>query len=175
MAVQLVTDVTTTAPDVACPCADRAPCFGRAFELETAGAPLTDEMRTELRAHAWVACCHCKGEGTCPGYYTPGDWIEIPGWALPMFGLTELEGELPIPHVRRALLLAKNRDHARFECPETIVHGPPRTREDGAIELRPVRMWSSGVDGERIAGILDRVEAFVDRAVTRGATVVRWS
>ncbi len=103
------------------------------------------------------------------------------GNARAMFALLclgdELYGEAALPDVRRAILRARatfDRRAPALVRPEEVGYGAPRENEDGAIELRPVRMWSAGLDVVGIRSRLDAFERCVDTLAGRGATHINW-
>lgn len=112
----------------------------------------------------------------------PAAWEDL-NWSngnarlvLSMLGFSgdDLYGEAPIADCRRAVMRARSRKAEQYTREEEIVHGAPRTNEDGTVELKPVRMHSFGIDAE---GILHRVNAFaqfVEVAAKLGATHIHW-
>lgn len=48
-------------------------------------------------------------------------------------------GECTIAEARRALLRARNADMGSYVLAHEVVHGAARERDDGAIELPPIR------------------------------------
>ncbi len=57
---------------------------------------------------------------------------------------------------------------------EEIAYGPPRDRGDGAVEMRPLRLYSQGVSTDRIQDYVERFAALVEEAASRGATSIYW-
>jgi len=89
----------------------------------------------------------------------------------------DLCGEAPLPEVRRAIIRARatfRRRVAAFTRPQEVVYGRPRVGDDGAVELRPVRVWSAGIDEDYLARQLDRLEVLVAALAERGATPLGW-
>jgi hypothetical protein len=88
-----------------------------------------------------------------------------------------LYGEVTVADARRAILRARatlDRRGPALERAPTVSYGAPRLADDGTIELRPIRSWSSGLD---VAGMRTRVDAFercVNALVERGATHITW-
>lgn len=83
-------------------------------------------------------------------------------------------GECTIAEARRALLRARNGRVDRYAREDELVHGAPSEREDGAVELRPIRAWIRGLSVERLAGYVERLEALVQNGGTAGATKLLW-
>lgn len=87
-------------------------------------------------------------------------------------------GDMTIAEARRAVMRAR----ATFErkAPGLVrepstEYGAPRTREDGSIELRPVRAVSGGLDLARLEGYVERFDALVQGLEARGATRIAWA
>jgi len=90
-------------------------------------------------------------------------------------GEFDLWGERTLPDARRAVMVARATFDRRVSA---LVReddcGAPRVREDGAVEMRPVRVQSFGLDAE---GLRDRLESFaalVEEGGTLGAVKVTW-
>lgn len=90
------------------------------------------------------------------------------------FEAVDLCGEASIAECRRAVMLARARGAGAYTREDEIGHGAPRTKEDGTVELKPVRLHSFGLDE---AGVRERAEvfaAFVEVAAGLGATHIHW-
>jgi hypothetical protein len=69
---------------------------------------------------------------------------------------------------------ARNVDLTHLVREEETVYGPPRTDEDGTVQLRPLRVFSRGLS---LQGLNDRITAFaalVQDAAEAGATRINW-
>jgi hypothetical protein len=87
-------------------------------------------------------------------------------------------GEVPIADARRAVIRARARfarEAPNLVRPSYTEYGPPRTCDDGIVELRPLRMYVGGLDEEGIAYRLDAFAQFVEAIAERGATHIAWS
>ena len=87
-------------------------------------------------------------------------------------------GEAPMPEMRRAIVRARatiGSRGPRFERPEIVTYGPPRENADGTIELRPMRVWSTGLDVEGMRVRLDAFERAIHELARRGATHITWA
>jgi hypothetical protein len=67
-----------------------------------------------------------------------------------------------------AVVRARATFERRFLREEAVVHGEPRTHADGTIELRPVCVWSAGIDGDYLVRQLDRPAVLVEALALRG-------
>jgi hypothetical protein len=92
--------------------------------------------------------------------------------------LDTVQDSISIHEARRALWAAQ----ARFEqlalkhtFEGEIVHGEPRTDEDGVVELRPVRVINCGLDMAGIERRFGELCRFIDDAVSAGATDISWA
>lgn len=83
-------------------------------------------------------------------------------------------GECTIAEARRAILRARNVKVGSYAREDQVVHGAPREREDGAIELRPTRAWIRGLSVERLAGYVERLDALVRNGDEAGAPKLVW-
>ena len=86
-------------------------------------------------------------------------------------------GEVSLAEARRAVMRAR----ARFETaapklvrPPEVEHGAPCLREDGTVELRPLRAVWFGLDEDGLAWRLERFGEFIEAVAERGATHVAW-
>jgi hypothetical protein len=95
-----------------------------------------------------------------------------------LLGVGEYQyGEAPLADVRRAIVRARatlERRGPHLERPETVTYGPPRENADGTIELRPVRVWSKGLNTNGMRDRLDAFERAVHDLARRGATHITW-
>lgn len=103
--------------------------------------------------------------------------------AVALFGLLGLDpgdglcGGAPLPDVSRAIMRAKatfRRRVGAFLREDVVVYGEPRVNEDGTVELRPVRVWSAGIDADYLWRQLDRLEVLVQALEARGAKHLGW-
>lgn len=98
---------------------------------------------------------------------------------LDMIGLAgrDLEGSLPIADMRRALMGVRarfDRIVVKYVREDRTEYGEPRVREDGAVDLRPVRVCECGTDEGEIKCRLDALTKLVDAAAAAGATDITW-
>jgi hypothetical protein len=56
-----------------------------------------------------------------------------------------------------------------------VTYGPPRENGDGTIELRPGRVWSTGLDVEGMRVRLAAFERAIHELARRGATHITWA
>jgi hypothetical protein len=87
-------------------------------------------------------------------------------------------GEVTVPEMRRAIMRAVNTfDSKAGACTRAteIEYGKPRDNGDGTIELRPVRVYSQGIDEEYLSRRLAQLAENVEVLVKRGATHITWA
>jgi hypothetical protein len=133
-----------------------------------------------LRAAADPRCGHCGGSGVEEVPQTDGarlNFANANGIALLRalrLGIA-YTGDISIPEARRAIIRARAGSLEPFVRLEEKLIGKPYVRADGAVEARPVRMFSAGLDVEGIASRIDAFAAFVEACAERGATTIHWS
>jgi hypothetical protein len=143
--------------------------------------PLVDRnLRLRLKAGADPDCCFCFGEGIevvqdddpvalCLANDRGNRLLRILGLPVAPYG------ELFLPEARRALVRARNRSSlASFVVGPVEIRGEPRKRQDGAVELRPLRSFEAGVSETSLRFYVDRFSEIVDEAGRRGATRILW-
>ena len=136
----------------------------------------------KIKPFADPSCSCCKGEGT----YRSKSWspeIHV-NWAngngypiLRLLGVAEDDlyaSEMSIPDAKRALLRAMNSSVSHAERPEETLYGKPLQNEDGAWELKPVRMFSPGMNESNIRDRLYRLMDFVEYSANQGASKIYW-
>ena len=164
---------TVTTP---CLCAQQAPVFADAVQLGIEG---TDGARAQLAAHADAGCARCGGSG-----FEVAEENDAPSltWAnanaallLAVLGLPPAPAEADLHECRRAVIRARSRDLAQFARPDEVVHGPPRVRDDGVIELRPLRQFARGLSTSDLRNRLTAFAAFIDEVALRGGSKVWWA
>lgn len=139
-----------------------------------------DAVREDLKREANPSCPFCKGTGIEMREESDAPTLNLSNeGTLLLFkalGLNhDLTGDLPIPEARRAIMRARSRsDLSPFTCGPEVKYSAPRTEEDGSVVLRPLRLYSPGVDTNRMASFITRFANFVEAAVTRGATTIHW-
>jgi hypothetical protein len=85
-------------------------------------------------------------------------------------------GAVEIPVARRAIIKANATDRLdRFTRPDETVYGEPREGDDGVVTLRPLRIFSQGLDRNALQERLDRFSKLVEAAAVKGATHIQWS
>ena len=97
---------------------------------------------------------------------------------LALLGFDSIEwGEISILEaqvaIRRARSALARREGVTWG--EEIQCGSPRTREDGSIELRPVRVVRGACSREYLEREIDRVVSFVSLVASKGATHIQWN
>lgn len=154
----------------------------------TLGSLSEDEVLVasqKLKPFADSSCSYCKGQGV----YSHKKWSLPPevyiNWSngngypiLRLLGVAEddlYSGEMSISEARRALLKALNSSVDQAERPEEKVYGKPRQNEDGTWELKPVRMFSPGMNESDIKDRLYRLMDFVKYSARQGASKIYWS
>lgn len=134
-----------------------------------------------LEEAADPSCVFCGGTGVemAPGFVPELDLANDNAHVfLAILGLGDnggLMGEAPLPEARRALMRGRSRDLSRFTRPDFAIHGGPRDRGDGVVELHPLRWQECGLTEERLRSYLDRWEQLVRDAEAAGATCIRWA
>lgn len=91
--------------------------------------------------------------------------------------LDTVSGQVTIHEALRALMAAGHlfdRLAPQHVVEPSVVHGAPRTNEDGTVELRPVRLIDCGLSLEGIERRFDELVSFVDLAAQAGATDISW-
>lgn len=162
---------------------DESPCLcvqGADSFIAAMDGDLSDPVRADLKANAEPTCHICKGSGIEVNELDDRPSLNLSNAnarvILRTLGIAPDDcGDLPIADARRALMRARSRgDLSPFARPEEAVHGRPRAREDGSIELRPLRLWGAALDAD---GIQDRIERFarlVEESASRKATLIMW-
>jgi hypothetical protein len=140
----------------------------------------TDHAHRDPRAPEFPAALHLEDDDPRQLNWNVGNAAALwPLLGLPAHGgEVPQHGEVPIPDARRALVRARalfDREAPRLARPAKLEHGGPRRREDGAIELRPLRAFSARLDVEGIARRVDAFARFVEAIGERGATHIAWS
>lgn len=175
MSVTFASDAIFPAtPAVSCSCAQNMPHLDEVLDVEAAERELPAELVAHVREHAYPGCPRCGGSGLVEGPPPAASYAQCNTAVLAVLGLPE-HGACSLPEARRAVIRARNRDLAPFTSPEEVEHGRPRPREDGTVELRPVRFIAFSIDAERLLRMVDRVEALVTRAGSAGASQITWA
>jgi hypothetical protein len=157
-----------------CLCSQMAPSW--AYPLPE----LTSEIRADLAAHANPECPLCHGEGLEGVVQTNRPELNFANGnariVLEVLGLdsNDLFGELPVAGMRRALMRGRARNLESYTRSEETMHGAPSRREDGTIELRPIRGFACGLSAAEIRARLEQLSAMVEKSAEMGATVIRW-
>ncbi len=165
---------TLTTKVEACLCAQGS----ESWTMDLEGA--SDEVLGDLRAHANPACPFCKGTGVENREESDKPYVnwcnENACTMLKVLGLRGSEGgHASIAEARRAVMRATSRsDLSAYARPDECLYGRPRADEDGAIELRPIRMVSMGLDAEAIEERVAQFAKFVEESARRGATHIWW-
>lgn len=167
---------TVSSRDVPCLCAQMAEGFCPMVRGED-----SPEIRASLKAEAHPDCPLCKGEGVEQFIETDSPFINLCNENAAVFlhvlGLgSELQGELTLPEARRAFMRASNRKGLDSYGREgEVLYGAPRTRDDGTVEMRPIRVFDKGRSPEYIPELLHSFINFLGSAAERGATKIFWS
>lgn len=138
------------------------------------------EIRQDLATSANPSCPLCQGKGiehveddNLPMFNVSNEMAKV---LLALFHLEGMDGSMSLAEARRGIMRARSKsDISEYVVPEDRVYGKPVVREDGTVELRPLRMLSFGVSSDRI---LDRLQAFinfVEESAHLGATTISWS
>jgi len=98
---------------------------------------------------------------------------------LDLLGLASpyLAGECTIANARRAVIRARAtfaRKAPQLTQEPQVIHGRPRERQDGTVELRPVRAVIGGIDEASLVRRLEQFADLTERAAERGAEVLTW-
>jgi hypothetical protein len=139
----------------------------------------TPEVRAGLAEGAAPACASCRGSGVervpRENPLTLNLANDNAFRLLALLGLPVAPaGKSTLAEARRALLRARNGRVDHYAREDEVVHGTPSEREDGTVELRPVRAWIRGLGVDRLAGYVDQLEALVQSAGKRGAKELVW-
>lgn len=139
----------------------------------------TPEVRANLGTGALPACPSCGGSGVERVPREDSLRLNLANdnafLVLALLGLPVAPaGECTIAEARRALLRARNRRVDRYAREDEVVHGAPCEREDGAVELRPIRVWVRGLSVDRLAGYVERLDTLVRDGAAAGATKIVW-
>lgn len=156
-----------------CLCAQMGEGFGRMMRGDD-----SPDVRANLAENADPACVLCTGTGVehmpLPAPHTLDFCLDNGRRLLAALGLSEGDGQCAIADARRALLRARNTDLGYLVRADETAYGAPRVQDDGAIELRPLRLYSRGLSLEGLYDRIARFEAFVNDAAIAGATQVHW-
>lgn len=163
-------DGTTESP---CLCAQMGEGFLRMMRGED-----SVEIRADLAKQAEPACPFCRGTGV---ENTPVESPHTLNLAndnaerlLTALGLPADYGTCSIADARRAVVRARNTNHAHLVRADKTVYGAPCVQSDGTVAMRPVRVRSAGLSLEGLVERIDRFETFVKGAAAAGATDIRW-
>ncbi len=139
----------------------------------------TPAVRASLATGADPACPSCRGAGLervprenpiCLNLANHNAFRLLALLGLPVAPA----GECTIAEARRAILRARNVKVSSYVREDEVVHGAPREREDGAVELRPIRTWIRGLSVEGLAGYVERLDVMVRNGGEAGATKIVW-
>jgi len=139
----------------------------------------TPAVRANLATGADAGCPSCGGAGVervprenplCLNLANDNAFRLLALLGLPVTPL----GECSIAHARRALLRARNVDLGNHVRDDEVVQGTPCEREDGTVELRPIRAWIRGLSVDRLAGYVERLDAVVRTGEAARATKLVW-
>ena len=89
-------------------------------------------------------------------------------WDTPLVSLPEARCMV----ARAKMRLQGNID--RLLHGERIEHGPPRMRDDGVIELNPIRCYEGGAYKEDFERRIHEFENFIEDAHSMGADLIGW-
>lgn len=198
MSITFTTDIEPEpTPPVSCMCAQMAPRFSEATDIESAERALPLDLVEHLREHAWPTCGLCKGAGVMEGGPPATSYVhlnEANGQAvLSAIGYAGREhGRCSIVFARTALSRALGEDLRAFERPgEHVVSIAPVVAEalgaailegtvlEGVAKLAPpapprTKRWSPAFTSDDMKERLGRLHAFVEVARAQGATELRW-
>lgn len=146
----------------------------------------TPEIRTDLKENASSRCPNCHGQGI----EVVSQEVDFPSINLSnenakiLFDILGIKvssedgmvGEMSIPEARRAVIRAQSRKSLdRFIRPEEKTFGKPREISPGVIEMKPLRLFHSGLSEEKIQRYIRTFAEFVVEVIKRGATKIVWS
>lgn len=163
-----------------CLCAQFAECWCDVLDAAPQGGALTDAQVAELAAEATPGCHSCGGTGLERRQEPVLPELSLcntNAYALlrALGLLASPHGEAAVARVRQGLVRARNVSLERYTREGEELYGAPRSREDGTVELRPLRMVAGGLDLAGIHDRLNRVEAVVEAHAAAGATTICWS
>jgi len=173
-----------------CYCAERNSCEDdemQSFITDVVLDRASDEEKIsgfdKLKDFAQPDCELCHGEGSSQiRDWNPTiniNWSNANCYAiLRLLGVKEDDlpsGSMTLPEIRRALLKALNSDVSKAVRSEEIIHGKPREISPGVTEMRPLRMFDSGLSQHDIKDRLDKLTKFVAMSIEQGATEIYWS
>lgn len=88
----------------------------------------------------------------------------------------EYTGECGIPEARRAIMRARaTGSAANHTRADEAIYGEPRANEDGTVELRPLRIFSQGLDEDGLVRRINLFAEIIELAATKGATHIQWA
>ena len=132
------------------------------------------------------AIAYTKSEGEYPELVD----LRGPNWhnagargVLELLGVVEVGGDIwntplvTLPEARHMVVQAKMRLQGNIDRllhGERIEHGPPRMRDDGVIELHPVRVYERGAYKEDFERRIREFEDFIEHADGMGADLIGW-
>jgi hypothetical protein len=167
-----------------CYCVERSE-DGSVHEALTAMI-LRDDFRPEViakvKSGAESNCQWCKGEGVTitKDWAPPTDinWNEANAAAVfNALGIVDpnKQTEMSLPEIRRALIKALNsKSLNQFTRPEEKIYGKLREIEPGIVDMKPVRVWSQGLDEDGVRSRLEKLMKFVSESIQQGATKIYW-
>jgi hypothetical protein len=136
-----------------------------------------------LREAADPKCPFCKGTGKESREESDAPFLNLANQnARALFTVLgidpgeDLLGECPLAEAKRALIRAKNSNPEKWPTfKDQVTTGAPRKNEDGTVTLRPVHIYTFGLDEERMSGYISRFEQFLSEVEKRGATLIKWA
>lgn len=145
----------------------------------------TPEIRYNLKQQADPKCSWCKGVGIevvaheigVPSLNLSNRNAEVLFNILGVNPFTEngFIGAMTISEARRAIMRAQSRDNLdRFILPERREYGKPTERTPGVVDMKPLRIYESGLTEEKIQAYIKRFADFVIEVSRRGATKIVW-
>lgn len=136
-------------------------------------------VEKELAEAANSKCYSCEGTGI-EGYSEP----LLPEMNLAndnariLFSILKIDidqMESSIPEIKRGLIRAQNQDLSRWVRDEEKLYGEPTEREDGLIEMRPLRAIKFGLTKEKLDKYLNALRYLVKVHEEKGASKLIWS
>ncbi len=83
-------------------------------------------------------------------------------------------GQCTVAEARRAVMRARNTNLSHLERAEERRYGAPRRREDGSVEMRPLRVLAYGLSADGLLERVARFERLVAHAAELGAAEIYW-
>jgi hypothetical protein len=138
----------------------------------------TPEIRAQLAEAARPECQICNGTGVqLVREYDDLNMSNTNAFTFLRFLGLEADycGSMGLPEARRAIMKARSRSEvSRYTRQDVTFFGAPRAKDDGTVELRPLRGVSFGLNESDLQMRLTAFAGMVERGAEKGATEVYW-